>query len=556
VWKKTGLICSGCENKQRSGNVKCPSPGCEKLIFIQKTQLCRLHHADKQAPRLLREYLDFYTSPFPHNEHYMTKLAGGLMNIRGSDLRRFRDFGIFLQTYELPEVLTWDAIEQARSASGQSVRSCLLQLGYILAEQGKMEGWESHLSNRGLRRSLQLTPIAFSQFMADFQEWVLDGKVNPNLQLSLLKDHRLSNAPRTIAGQVNVIVHFLNFCASRSIGSLLEIGLPVIGQYQQTILWQFECKTCRNRMPFTPSIPGIRCSNPKCDATDSCVRTRRFARATLISHMSALRLFFDWARLQNLVKENPFLTICCGGARTFTVRDDQGEMVEVAEAIRRYDDTVVIKLCAYIVSPDADPEEAIVLYLIIFHFLTNGELRNLRIPSLVNADSDLSRCAEDFKYLHLPLRQLTRGNRSRLRIDTKIIFPRKALGWLAPILKRLYETRARLVKTQHQQHFLVGEENVFRNKSVTKDYVARLVRTASLRVLGEAVTPSDLRRTAADMFAQRSTRRGAILTMMGFSPLAATRFNYLERFSLQPKKIHSANKQHLNQEASEGNVSS
>jgi hypothetical protein len=261
--------------------------------------------------------------------------------------------------------------------------------------------------------------------------------------------------------------------------------------------------------------------------------------------MSALRLFFDWARLQNLVKENPFLTICCGGARTFTVRDDQGEMVEVAEAIRRYDDTVVIKLCAYIVSADADPEEAIVLYLIIFHFLTNGELRDLRIPSLVNADADsdvpdASRRAEDFKYLHLPLRQLTRGNRSRLRTDTKIIFPRKALGWLAPILKRLYETRARLVKTQHQQHFLVGEENVFRNKSVAKDYVARLVRTASLRVLGEAVSPSDLRRTAADMFAQRSKRRGAILTMMGFSPLAATRFNYLERFSLQPKTIHSA----------------
>jgi hypothetical protein len=76
-----------------------------------------------------------------------------------------------------------------------------------------------------------------------------------------------------------------------------------------------------------------------------------------------------------------------------------------------------------------------------------------------------------------------------------------------------------------------------------------------MATLGEAVSPSDLRRTAADMFAQRSKRRGAILTMMGFSPLAATRFNYLERFSLQPKKIHLENKQHLNQEASEGNVS-
>src|ERR1700686_368691 len=228
AWKKTGTTCSRCHNKQRSGYVKCPFPGCEKLIFIQKTQLCRLHHDDQQAPMLLREYLDCYTSPFPQNECYMTKLADGLMNVRGSDLRRVRDFGTFLQSYELPEVLTWDAIDQARPASGQSIRSCLLQLGYILAEQGKIEGWESHLSNSGLRRSLQRPPIAFSQFMTDFQEWVLEGEVNTKLQLSLLKTHRLSNAPRTIAGQVNMIVQFLNFCASRNLASLPELGLTVI----------------------------------------------------------------------------------------------------------------------------------------------------------------------------------------------------------------------------------------------------------------------------------------------------------------------------------------
>jgi hypothetical protein len=64
--------------------------------------------------------------------------------------------------------------------------------------------------------------------------------------------------------------------------------------------------------------------------------------------------------------------------------------------------------------------------------------------------------------------------------------------------------------------------------------------------LGAEVTPSDLRRTAADMFAKRSKRRGAILTVMGFSALSATRFNYLESFTLQPKKAHASKKQHRN----------
>ena len=557
AWKKTGMTCIGCHRKQRSGNARCLFPGCDKLMFIQKSQLCSLHHDDQEAPRLLRDYLDCYTSPFPHNERYMSELAStinweAVTNIRGSDLTRLRAFGRFLQTYELPEVLTWDAIDLALPASGQFIRSCLFQLGDVLAERGKMQGWESHLSNGGLRRSLQRTPVAFLQTMTDFQQWLVAGKVNPNLQLSLVKTHRLFNAPRTIAEQVNMVVQFLNFCASRNIGSLPQIGPTAITQYQQTILWQFECKKCRNRIPFTSSRPTRQCVNPICVAIDSYVRTRRSARGTLITHMSALRLFFDWARLQKLVEENPFLTICCGGARTFTVRDDQGEMFEVAEAIRRYDDAVVEKLCAYIVSPNAEPEEAIVLYLIIFHFLTNGELRNLRIPSLVNAGSELpdaSRRAEDFEYLHLPLRQLTRGNRVAVRTDTKIIFPRKALSWLTPILKRFYEKRAALVKAQHKQHFLVVEKSAFCNKPVTKDYVARLVRRASIRALGEAVSPSDLRRTAADMFAQRSKRRGAILTTMGFSSLSATRFNYLERFPLQPKATYSTKRQGLNRGA-------
>ena len=132
-------------------------------MFIQKSQLCRLHHDDQEAPRLWRDYLDSYTSPFPQNERYMTEIASTLINIRGSDLVRLRAFGRFLQTYELPEVLTWDAIDRALPESGQFIRSCLFQLGDVLAERGKMQGWESHLSNGGLRRSLQRTPVAFLQ---------------------------------------------------------------------------------------------------------------------------------------------------------------------------------------------------------------------------------------------------------------------------------------------------------------------------------------------------------------------------------------------------------
>jgi len=67
-----------------------------------------------------------------------------------------------------------------------------------------------------------------------------------------------------------------------------------------------------------------------------------------------------------MVPANPFSTISCGGARTFTVRDQSRKLIEISESIRRYDDATVEKLCAYIVSPEADVEEAVVLYFIIF----------------------------------------------------------------------------------------------------------------------------------------------------------------------------------------------
>lgn len=564
AWKKTGMTCVGCHRKQRSGNARCLFPGCDKLIIIQKSQLCRLHHTDQEAPSLLREYFESYTSPFPQNQRYMAELVATInweavdnrsMKIRGRDLDRFRAFGSFLETYELPEVLTWHAIDQALPLLGQTnavkigfIRSCLFQLGDLFAERREMQDHSSHLQERSLSRSLQRSPAAFLKHVSGFQQWLLKGMLNPTVQLSP-ETEPLTNAPRMIVERVNSVTRFLNCCVAHNTVSLPEIGPSLIAAYQQTMLWQFECKECHNRFPFESLKPINKCANKECEAVDSYVRIRRLTRSAFISHISHLRVFFDWAQLHQMVTDNPFSTICCGGARTFTVRGDHGELIEIAEAIRRYDDAVVEKLCAYIASPDADPEEAVVLYLIIFHLLTNSDLRNIRIPSLIKADRDLPHApnrAEDFEYLHLPLRKLTRGNRSVTRTDTKIMFPRKALSWLVPVLERYYEKRNSVVKTQHQEYLLVGQETARSNVPVTKQIVSDRVRTASLRVLGRAVHASDLRRTAADMFVQRSKRRGAILTKMGFSSLGATRFNYLERFPLQPKETHSTKRQGLN----------
>jgi len=117
---------------------------------------------------------------------------------------------------------------------------------------------------------------------------------------------------------------------------------------------------------------------------------------------------------------------------TFTVMNERGEMIEIADSIRRYDDEVVERLCRYMVSPDADPQEAVVLYLIIFHLLTMTELCNAKIPSLAAAaetpPSDCDR-AKDFEYLLLPVHKLSRGRHSPRRETNNEVSERSS--WLA-----------------------------------------------------------------------------------------------------------------------------
>jgi len=82
------------------------------------------------------------------------------------------------------------------------------------------------------------------------------------------------------------------------------------------------------------------------------------------------------------------------------------------------------------VSPEADVEEAVVLYFIIFHLFTNGDLRKLKIlsPLRTNRPSDTSSGTNCLDYLCLPLRQPTRGQRL-LPADTKMHISSQGPSW-------------------------------------------------------------------------------------------------------------------------------
>jgi hypothetical protein len=221
---------------------------------------------------------------------------------------------------------------------------------------------------------------------------------------------------------------------------------------------------------------------------------------------------------------------------TFTAMNERGEMIEISDSIRRYADDVVERLCRYMVTPDTDTREALVLYLIIFHQLTVTEICKAKLPSLAAETRGTCDRARDFEYLLLPVRKPTRGQLSRGREDPILKYTKEAASWLRPLLERYFEKRRNNVGSEY---LLVGPCHRTRNnRPVTHRTISRLVHKASQRVLNAMISPRDLRNTAAAIRANKSKRRGAILTKLGYSSERATRFNYLETFLLQPKPFN------------------
>ncbi|HXQ32888.1 MAG TPA: hypothetical protein VN843_02580, partial [Anaerolineales bacterium] len=314
-----------------------------------------------------------------------------------------------------------------------------------------------------------------------------------------------------------------------------NINENTVASYKETLFWQLECSACQKRIPL--DVANTKSwSNQECRAINPYVKIRRLARASVSQDIVKLRTFFNWAQLHDVVPENPF-TYNTDKFRsgTFTVRNKRGQMVEISASIRRYEDKVVEHLFSYMASPDADPEEALVLYLIFFHLLTVTELRNAKIPSLVAAvENPTGECdrARDFEYLLLPVRQSSRGLQSPRREGPIMKYAKKAAWWLRPLLERYFEKRKRIGVSEY---LFVGRYQRTQNKPVCDTQIHDLVQRASQRVLNGVVNPRDLRNTAAAIMADRSKRRGAILTKLGYTRKWATRFNYLETVLLELK---------------------
>jgi hypothetical protein len=365
--------------------------------------------------------------------------------------RRLRMFGHFLQTHELSEPLTWEAIEAAlpvlaptKRKVPQQIRTCLLRLGHLLVVKGQLESREAYLERRTSLQPLARAPEDARVCLQAYTTWLWERRVTP----------------LSVRNHLAAFAAFWSWCAQHSIQPPAGVQTSVVDEYLLTLYWQWQCSACRGTMAFEPRDCRAPNGCTQCGAIGSVTKVRRYAQNTIFPVYSKLLVFFDWAKLNRMVLVNPV----------------QRKMAAPSRTICHYPVDVFKRLCAYVTAPEADPVEALVLYLILFHALSTWELRHAEIPALLplHEDIPLPSLAEAY-YLIIPKPAPSRGHRSPGRPDSYLTFPPGAERWLKPLLERVEGHRRQNVNTFKNPYLLVAPGRARYNMPVSTQFVRRLV---------------------------------------------------------------------------------
>jgi Zn ribbon nucleic-acid-binding protein/site-specific recombinase XerD len=512
-------ICQSCYTRRKNGVSRCQGKcGKDKIIVNLQHHLCKHCYADMIADDNLRSYLDRYSSPFSKNKYYFALLAEVVdwNGVTEKTVRRYRAIGEFLREHALPEKLTWEAVEEilppverVRRYKTKLIRSCLRDIGQLLAERGQLETRAAYISRRRSLQPIAKAPAQFRNDLLKYLDWLTHDKYSPS----------------SIRSSLCSIVCFLSWCDERGISSFSKVQILTVESYQQTLYWKWFCKSCKHTIPFEPwedSTPEKTCRSLKCTVSGTYVRHRRHSQAYIRTQTSNLFTFFTWAEYNQLVHSNP---VQC------RVRENEAK-------VTHYSEQVFEKLFAYLKSPQADPEEALALYLILLHAFRVAELRLAQIPPSVPPAEGQSEpsLTENYRLLIAP-QPRPRANNAGRRPDLQIDFPLEAVQWLKPLLKRYEQHRASIGCNPRNNYLFISSQSARHLMPVSKEYIRRLVSKATCDVLGAAANASALRRTAGVIFADECPRRGAVLTRLGWGEQRANGYTFMRRRLIHPRCV-------------------
>lgn len=474
---------------------QCVDCGKEKLIAVKKDgPRCLSCYQDHLAGGSLRNLFDNYPGP---NHIYLTQLRERIdWNAVDEELRhRFSVFATFLQNISIPDPLTWEWLEnnmpslRGGSRKGAlAIRSCLWDLAYIEVAQGRLEDRKSYLERKRIQKLIEKIPEHLRETISDHVDW--------------MKKESFSDF--TVYTRLINTRQFLTWCARRGV-SLHEITDFVFEEFEQFYRWQWVCNVCHTALAY--DVYG--------DAPDcaSCgvrmLKTRWHTNPTISMTCDHVQGLLRWAFRVGLTQEKI----------AATARHNP--------TFRHYSADVMKQIVKYVASLTAHPIEAFIFYLITFHTCSVLELMHAELPTDKNGDVQK---LSDARCIIVPEREPSRGNLSTGRVEKRIEFDPALVEWVTPLLARVDEWRARVLKTLSNKHVLITPAGAKHGKPVTRKFIANTIARGCVNAGVGHCIPKTLRLTAAAMFTDAGVM--GILELMGWSKQRAHEISWIENREL------------------------
>jgi hypothetical protein len=318
---------------------------------------------------------------------------------------------------------------------------------------------------------------------------------------------------------MEALAPFWSWCHHRGIRSPAEVQTELIKDYLQVLYWQWQCSKCSATVEFEPRGRQAPRICPCCGALQSLHKVKHYAQNTVRAERAKLRVFFDWCKMGRRLLVNPV----------------QVKVPAPMATIRHYSPDVLRTLCTYTAAADADPTEAMCLYLILFHALSVWELRHARIPVVhpLRQDTPVPSLSEAY-HLIVPKPSPSLGDRSPGRPDVRLDLPPSAASWLRDLLDRYAQQRREIVRNPANEYLFVSSASARRDLPVGQVFMWNTVRRASLRVLGSACNPNTLRKTVGILFADRAG--AGVLCWMGWGDQQAFTYTWADRETVHPRQ--------------------
>jgi hypothetical protein len=473
----------------------CIDCGKEKLSAVKKNGPCCLScYQDRLAGGSLRNLLDNYRGP---NHVYLTQLAERIdWNAVDEDMRRrFAVFAAFLPNISIPEPLTWEWLDDNMpSLSGenrkraQAIRSCLWDLAYIQVAKRRLEDRKPYLRRKRIRNLIEQMPSQSRGDISAHVDWM----------------KQASFSPYTVYTRLINTKQFLNWCAGRGVG-FNEITDFMFEEFEQFYRWQWVCTCCDTAVAY--DVYG---DTPNCADCGVCMlKARWHTNPTVGIACDHIHGLLRWALKVGLSREK--ITATARHSPTF----------------RHYPADVMKQLGRFVASPTAQPIDAFVFYLILFHTCSPWELIHAQLPRDENGEV---KKLSDARCVIIPEREPSRGNLSTGRVEKRIEFDPLLVEWLMPLLGRVDEWRARVLKGLSNKYVLLTPAGAKHEKPVTRKFIANSIDRGCASAGVEHCTPKTLRLTAGAMFADAGVM--GILELMGWSKQRAHQLGWIENREL------------------------